>query len=182
MATINDQAVLQTIFHPNVPFDEDWQEKQQPIQGDDSLSGGGRGEMVFHKLQRLLSLQALRSKEMPPISAHNRFLNLFLTNHFQIRHLKGTVGWRVFAHRSPKRIGRRWLAGCFQALATFVHASKKQQGYKAQCLTIASFTLKGNPSFKRQVTVRRVGEGLAVTTASSKAEVSGVAWDPSSLE
>ncbi|XP_063166932.1 tetratricopeptide repeat protein 36 [Candoia aspera] len=35
MATVNDRAVLQTIFHPNVPFDEDSeeeQEKQQAIQ------------------------------------------------------------------------------------------------------------------------------------------------------
>ncbi|KAL7981665.1 hypothetical protein Chor_005753 [Crotalus horridus] len=32
MATINDQAVLQTIFHPNVPFDEDWQEEQEKQQ------------------------------------------------------------------------------------------------------------------------------------------------------
>lgn len=44
MATIKDRAVLQTIFHPNVPFDEDFQEeqgKQQAIQGDDSLSAQG---------------------------------------------------------------------------------------------------------------------------------------------
>uniref|UniRef100_A0A1W7RCT4 Tetratricopeptide repeat protein 36 n=1 Tax=Agkistrodon contortrix contortrix TaxID=8713 RepID=A0A1W7RCT4_AGKCO len=32
MATINDQAVLQTIFHPNVHFDEDWQEEQEKQQ------------------------------------------------------------------------------------------------------------------------------------------------------
>ncbi|XP_013929452.1 PREDICTED: tetratricopeptide repeat protein 36 isoform X1 [Thamnophis sirtalis] len=35
MVTIKDRAVLQTIFHPNVPFDEDYQEepgKQQAIQ------------------------------------------------------------------------------------------------------------------------------------------------------
>lgn len=70
MATIKDRAVLQTIFHPNVPFDEDFQEeqgKQQAVQGDDSLPAGG-GRFFFHKLQRLLSLQALGSKEMPPIS------------------------------------------------------------------------------------------------------------------
>ncbi|ETE72188.1 hypothetical protein L345_01987, partial [Ophiophagus hannah] len=43
MATIKDDlAVLQTIFHPNVPFDEELQEeqgRQQAVEGDDSLQG-----------------------------------------------------------------------------------------------------------------------------------------------
>ncbi|KAM6432326.1 tetratricopeptide repeat protein 36 [Liasis olivaceus] len=32
MATVNDRAVLQTIFHPNVPFDEDLEEDQEKQQ------------------------------------------------------------------------------------------------------------------------------------------------------
>lgn len=125
MATINDQAVLQTIFHPNVPFDEDWQEeqaKQQLIQGDDSLSGRGRGRWFF--------INSRKQGDAFDLWAHNRFFNLFLTNHFKVRHLKGMVGWRDFAHRSPKLgLGEGWQA-VFRPLATFVHASKSSKAIR----------------------------------------------------
>lgn len=70
MATMKDRAILQTLFYPNVPFDEDFQEEKgkQAIQGDVSLPLGWGGGFSPHKLQRLLYLQALRSKEIPPIS------------------------------------------------------------------------------------------------------------------